>query len=180
MDDTYRYVTRVLSVDSSSVRMYSSPSTGSTIVASVPHNSVIYCAENHVDYVGDWMQVKYGSTTGYMQAKYIRGTDACDREQEEAAERIDIFVSGIYYTGTKTGVIDFANLFVYYTYTNSGFDSFTLKGSKADCTRTDTNYNANSNMIRQVESDDERLSGETVHVVFNEGSEVEKTVVWAI
>lgn len=180
MDDTYRYVTRVLSVNSASVPMYTSASTSSSVVTTVPHNSVIYCAENHVDYSGTWMRVKYGDNTGYMEAKYIRGTLACDQEQEDAAERLDIFVSGIYYTGSASGVINSANLWVYYTYTNSGYDAFVLKGSKAACNATDTSYNANSNMIRAVESDDERLNGETVHVVFNDGSEVEKIVVLAV
>ena len=180
MDETYRWATRVLSVSSSSVPLYSSSSTSSSVVTSVPHNSVIYCADEYRTAGVEWVRVKYGTSTGYMEAKYIRGTDACDQEQQEAAEQLDIYVSGVYYTGSKTGVVNFANVWVYYTYTNSGFDSFVLKGSKSACNATDTRYNANSQMIRQIESDDERLSGETVHVVFNDGSEVEKTVVYAV
>lgn len=174
VDSEFAYVTRAMSPTENSVPMYVAASTSSGVILNIPNDKIVYCSEAFTDYQGDWMHVKYANTTGYVQAKYIRGTLAYKQEQQDAAERIDIFVTGVYTTEDVGGAMNFAQIVVYYTHTNSGFDTFILRNSKAACDATSTNYNSNANMIREIASDDERLTGKTLTVVFSDGTTVRK------
>ena len=90
------------------------------------------------------------------------------------------YISGVWYDGANSSRIVGQTVVVYYTTSNSAFDTFTVKGSKAECNRTDTHYESNSNQIREITSDSENLDGVTVHVVFDNGDQVDKKVVFDI
>lgn len=73
---TYDY-TGVVSFDTGNyVNIYSSQSTSSSSVTTVPNEASVQCMHNPNGYSGEWMPVKYGNYTGYMEAKYIYGTQA--------------------------------------------------------------------------------------------------------
>ena len=154
--------------------MYSEPNTNSTFVIRVPNDKLVFSANRPGEGV-DWYEVKYGSTTGYIQAKYIRGTAEFEEEQTHAQESIDIYVTGVYYTGSDVGnAVGFANVVIYYTFSNTVHDQFVLSGSASACNGS-ANYNSNANMIREITSDDERLSGKNLTIRFSDGTQVTKT-----
>lgn len=67
----------VVSFDSgNSVTIYSSQSTSSTAVTTVQNEVTVQCMYNPNGYAETWMPVKYGNYTGYLESKYIYGTNA--------------------------------------------------------------------------------------------------------
>lgn len=67
----------VVSFDSgNSVTIYSKQSTSSSAVTTVQNEVTVKCMYNPNGYAEEWMPVKYGNYTGYLESKYIYGTNA--------------------------------------------------------------------------------------------------------
>ena len=67
----------VVSFDSgNSVTIYSQQSTSSSAVTTVQNEVTVKCMYNPNGYAEEWMPVKYGNYTGYLESKYIYGTNA--------------------------------------------------------------------------------------------------------
>lgn len=113
--ETYDYYGFVYAYSGKTVNMRAEPSKSSTVVYQVPVNSRIACKYDPAEYAGveegdtaEWMPVQYDGYTGYMQAKYIRTTNAYDEDpggESEDKKPASVTIDRIIYEGTANGSV---------------------------------------------------------------------------
>ena len=113
--ETYDYYGFVYAYSGKTVNMRSEPSKSSTVVYQVPVNSRIACKYDPAEYAGveegdtaEWMPVQYEGYTGYMQAKYIRTTNAYEEDpggESEDKKPASVTIDRIIYEGTVNGSV---------------------------------------------------------------------------